>query len=410
MRKFCKAVAGILSVCTLSVLGLAIYTGSSLPDKYYLAQGEQLTIRSPFPIHPQAENTLLPIEAYQAAGNTYSLQLRMLGAVSVKQVQVQVVDRKSVVPCGIPFGIKMFTEGVIVVGMSDVDTPHGLCNPAKQCGIQIGDIVTSINGRRVESNEQVGALVQASKGQPLDVCLNREKNSFHVLLTPERSSVDGQYKAGIWVRDSSAGIGTMTYYDPKSGCYAGLGHAVCDVDTQLVMPLYSGEIVRAAISGVSPGHAGAPGELKGMFVGSTAMGSLEVNNETGVFGRLYGAYPANQPVPMAHSYEVERGPASILCTVQGEQPSLFSIQIDRINASSEQDTRNMVISVTDPILLARTGGIVQGMSGSPILQNGKLVGAITHVFVNDPTRGYAIFAENMDSTLKSVASTADLAS
>ncbi|MCI8623676.1 MAG: SpoIVB peptidase [Provencibacterium sp.] len=410
MRKLCKAAAGILSVCILGVLSLAIYTGNSLPDKYYIAEGEQLTIRSPFSIYPEAENTLLPIEAYSVAGNTYSLQLRMLGAVSVKQVQVQVVDRKSVVPCGIPFGIKMFTEGVIVVGMSDVDTPEGLMNPAKQCGIQIGDIVTSINGKRVESNEQVGALVQSSGGVPLNLTVKRDSKTFSALLTPVRSSIDGQYKAGIWVRDSSAGIGTMTYYDPKSGCYAGLGHAVCDVDTQLVMPLYSGEIVRASISGISPGHAGTPGELKGMFVESSAMGTLEINNETGVFGKLYGSYPYHQPVQMAHSYEVEKGPASILCTVEGETPSLFSIQIDRINTSSDAGTRNMVISITDPALLAKTGGIVQGMSGSPILQNGKLVGAITHVFVNDPTRGYAIFAENMDNTLKSVASGGALAS
>ena len=240
MRKLCRAVAGILSCCILGILSLAIYTGNRLPDKYYVAEGEQLTIRSPFSIYPQAENTLLPIEAYQTAGNTYSLQLRMLGAVSVKQVQVQVVDRKSVVPCGTPFGIKMFTEGVIVVGMSDVDTPQGLYNTAKACGIRIGDIITDINGKKVESNEQVGSLVQSSGGAPLQLSVKRENELFSALLTPVRSSIDGQYKAGIWVRDSSAGIGTMTYYDPKSGCYAGLGHAVCDLDTQIVMPLYTG--------------------------------------------------------------------------------------------------------------------------------------------------------------------------
>lgn len=403
MRRFYKAVAGVLSICVMGVLSLAIYVGNTLPDQFYVAQGEQLKIHYPFELHPEAQNTMLPIESYDTAGNTYALNLRMFGGVSVKQVQVQVVDRKMVVPCGIPFGIKMFTEGVIVVGMSDVDTDAGLQNPAKACGIQIGDIVMSINGTKVSSNEQVGEIVQQSGGTPLDVQLKRGDEVFTFQLRPILSSIDGQYKAGIWVRDSSAGIGTMTYYDPKSGCYAGLGHAVCDIDTQMVMPLFSGEIVRANISGVSLGHAGAPGELKGMFVDNRAMGTLDVNNETGVFGKLYSSYPYNQPVEMAHSYEVERGPASILCTVSGETPEIYSVNIDRLNGASETDTKNMVISITDPKLLAKTGGIVQGMSGSPILQNGKLVGAVTHVFVNDPTKGYGIFVENMDHTMKGVA-------
>ncbi len=400
MRRLCRAAAGLVSVCTLCALALALYVSNSLPDKFYVAQGESLTIHSPFDIHSEAENTFLPAEAYTAAGNTYSMNLRMIGGISVKQVQVQVVDRKSVIPCGVPFGIKMFTDGVIVVGMSDVDTSGGLLNPAKQCGIQIGDIVTSINGQEISSNEQIGALVQASRGRELEVSIQRRDESFTARLAPVLSVIDGQFKAGIWVRDSSAGIGTMTYYDPSTGRYGGLGHAVCDVDTQMVMPLCSGEIVRASISGINPGHSGEPGELRGLFLESGAMGTLEINDETGVFGTLYNRVAYHDPVEMAHAYEVERGDATILCTLTGENPEEFSITIDKINAASENDTKNMVISITDPRLLSMAGGIVQGMSGSPILQNGKLVGAITHVFVNDPTRGYAIFAENMDETLK----------
>lgn len=403
MKKFYRAVAGLVCAGVMGILSLALYAGGTLPDKFYIAQGEELAIHSPFDIRPQADNTLLPIEAYSTAGNSYSLDLRMFGGVSVKQVQVQVVDSKSVIPCGVPFGIKMFTEGVIVVGMSDVDTSGGLLNPAKQSGIQIGDIVMSINGTKVSSNEQVGSLVQASGGHAVSVNVKRQSELFSTNLTPLRSTVDGQYKAGMWVRDSSAGIGTMTYYDPKTGCYGGLGHAVCDVDTQMVMPLFSGEIVRASITGVSAGHSGTPGELRGMFLDIGSMGTLDVNNETGVFGRLYNAMPYHKPVQMAHSYEVERGPATILCTLSGDTPQEFTINIDKLNPASESDTKNMVVSITDPTLLAKAGGIVQGMSGSPILQNGKLVGAITHVFVNDPTRGYAIFVENMDNTLKLVA-------
>lgn len=395
MRKFVRTAAGIVSVCVLSVLSLALYVSNSLPDKFYVTQGEALSIRSPFNIYPEADNTFLPVEAYSTVGNTYPMNLKMFGGVCVKQVQVQVVDRKTVIPCGTPFGIKLFTEGVIVVGMSDVETSGGLLNPAKQCGIQIGDIVISINGQSASSNEQIAALIQSSHGEPLEFRVRRGNKTFTTRLSPLVSETDGQYKAGIWVRDSSAGIGTMTYYDPSSGCYGGLGHAVCDVDTQMIMPLFSGEIVRASINGVNPGHSGIPGELRGLFLESGAMGTLDMNSETGVFGTLYRRIPCRETVEIAYSQEIERGPATILCTTEGETPKEFSVTIERINAADASETKNMVVSVTDPRLLSQTGGIVQGMSGSPILQNGKLIGAITHVFVNDPTRGYGIFIENM---------------
>lgn len=400
MRRLWKCVALSLSVCALSALALAFYVGNTLPDKYYVAQGESLVIQSPIRVYSEVQSAMSPAEGVSSTGDTYNMNLRMFGAVSVKQVQVQVVESKMVVPCGVPFGIKMFTEGVIVVGMSDVDTDHGLLNPAKLCGIQIGDIVTKVSGQKVSSNEQLQEIVTKSRGLPLVVDVKRRDEVFTQSLAPLKSSVDGQYKAGMWVRDSSAGIGTLTFFDPATGYYAGLGHAVCDIDTQLVMPLFSGEIVRANINGIEAGHSGAPGELKGMFVENTPMGTLEVNNETGVFGKLYRQNAYHQPVEMAQSYEVQKGPAVILSTISGETPQAYSINIDRINAALESDTKNMVISITDPELLAKTGGIVQGMSGSPILQNGKLVGAVTHVFVNDPTRGFAIFVENMDNSIK----------
>lgn len=410
MKQFFRMVAGVLVLPVAVVLSLALYTQNTIPDKLYVTQGQPLSIASPFPLYANAQNTMVPIESYASVGNSYDMNLRMFGAVGVKQVQVQVVEEKLVVPAGIPFGIKMFTEGVIVVGMSDIDSGRGMINPAKLSGVQIGDILLTVSGSKVESNEQLGEVVRRSEGKPVKVSLRRGEQMFEKTLTPVKSAADDQYKAGIWVRDSSAGIGTMTYLDPKTGCYAGLGHAVCDVDTQLVMPLYSGEIVRANIRGVQSGTSGMPGELKGVFLENAPMGSLLINSETGVFGQLFRSRSLHDPVPIAQSHEVERGPATILSTISGEEPQEFNIQIDKINSTTPGDTKNMVISVTDPDLLLKTGGIVQGMSGSPILQNGKLVGAVTHVFVNDPTRGFAIFVENMDNTMKGVLSLSEVAS
>ena len=206
----------------------------------------------------------------------------------------------------------------------------------------------------------------------------------------------------MWVRDSSAGIGTLTYLDPESGIFAGLGHGVCDVDTGTLMPLYSGEAVNVAITGVTKGESGSPGELRGTFSQEAPIGTLVKNEATGIYGQMDGIpdilSQGGEPVAVAMRQEVHTGKAMIRTTISGDTPVEYEISIERVSLSEQNPTRNMVIRITDPRLLSATGGIVQGMSGSPILQNGKLVGAVTHVLVNDPTRGYGILIENMLET------------
>lgn len=402
MRRRYRFFAGVLSLVITAVQSLALYTQAILPDHYYVAAGETLKIRSSLPITSVASLDSMPVEVYSTAGNSYNVDLKLPYGVGVKKVQVQVVDREMVIPGGNTFGIKMFTEGVIVVGLSDIASAGTSQNPAKQAGIKVGDIILSMNGKKVQTNEDVGEMVASSAGRAVKVALNRAGETMVCALYPVKSD-DGVYRAGIWVRDSSAGIGTMTYYNPVTNVFAGLGHAICDVDTGSIMPLHSGEIVGVQITGITRGASGIPGELKGNFSGSKT-GELLINSQVGIFG--IGKQPPDhtKAIPLALKYEVVEGPATIWCTLDDGITKEYSIEIEKVSLAENNPTKNMIIRVTDPVLLGKTGGIVQGMSGSPIIQNNKLIGAITHVFVNDPTRGYGIFAENMDKMSKNVES------
>lgn len=400
MQKRCRIFAGFLSLAIIAIQSVTLYTQAILPDHYYVVAGETLTIRSALPITSESSMDSMPMEAYSTAGNSYNVNLKLPYGIEIKKVQVQVVDREMVIPGGSPFGIKMFTEGVIVVGLSDILSEGSMKNPAKQAGIKVGDIILSMNGHKMQTNEDVGEVVSSSRGSPIQIEFKRAGTAMVCQLNPVKSD-DGIYRAGIWVRDSSAGIGTMTYYNPTTNVFAGLGHAICDVDTGDIMPLHSGEIVAVKITGISRGTSGAPGELKGSFSG-TKTGELLINSQVGIFGVGTQIPSHTGAIPMALKHEVEEGPATIWCTLDDGQTTQYEIFLEKINLAENNPTKNMVIRVTDPILLQKTGGIVQGMSGTPIVQNGKLVGAITHVFVNDPTRGYGIFAENMDKMSKGV--------
>lgn len=405
MKKIIKTVAGFFSAGIISLLALVLYARYMLPDNLYIAQGEEVSIGSRLSWITFGEPDIpisSSLEGEQENDGSYKLNLKLFESVPVKQVQVQVVPRNMVVPGGIPFGIKMFTQGILVVGMSDIQNGTANHNPAKDSGIKIGDVLTAIDDQPLERNDDVLYYISHSEGNEIKISLNRDGVDMDLYLKPVKSDFDNGYKAGIWVRDSSAGIGTMTYFNPETMGFAGLGHAICDVDTGDIMPLANGEIVDVNITGANIGHSGKPGELKGNFVGSGAIGKLLSNCDNGIYGVLHSVDLYADPVPMAHRQEIVPGPATILSTISGNKPQSFDIEIEKVNYADTTSTKNMVIRVTDPDLLEATGGIVQGMSGSPILQDGKLVGAVTHVFVNDPTRGYGIFAENMDKQLNSV--------
>ena len=397
MKKIVKCAACIMIV---AVLVLALYMNAQLPDSYSVVAGEEITIRYPALAMKYKSQSTEP-QVYASPGNSYRMDLKLLGAIQVKTVEVNVVNRKMVQVCGTPFGIKMFTDGLMIVGMSDIPYQGGRVNPARDSGLKVGDILEKINGVKLVTNEQFGKIVEDSGGQPLQVQARRNNRMFSAVLKPVKSGGDEKYRVGVWVRDSSAGIGTMTYYDPNSGLFTGLGHAVCDVDTGDIMPLANGQIVDAEITGYKKGVAGTPGELKGKFSEGAPIGELLANTSTGVYGNSKAVFShSGVLMPVAMGYEVETGKATILTTINGKTPQEYEIEIEKVLVGENGKGQNLVIHVTDKTLLEKTGGIVQGMSGSPIIQNGMLVGSVTHVFVNDPTRGFGIFAENIQNNAK----------
>ncbi len=292
--------------------------------------------------------------------------------------------------CGTPFGIKMFANGAMVVGFSDIYTSTGYQNPAKTAGLRMGDVITSIAGGTPKQTRMWRRRCRALAGAPAEVVYVRDGVEKSVLLTAVKDSTTDSWRTGMWVRDSSAGIGTLTFVDNTTGTFAGLGHSIHDVDTGTTISLLKGEIVPVEITGVVAGSAGSPGELKGRFLTSVPTGTITVNGETGVYGSVK-SYMKGIEAEVALAQEVNTGDAEIITTIEGQEPKRYTAVIEKIALSSDNPNRNMVVRVTDPRLLTATGGIVQGMSGSPILQDGRLVGAVTHVLVNGPHPGLRHF-------------------
>ena len=398
MKKVIRWLTALAAIPCALLLALAIFYQIQLPDRFSVTQGQTLQFEDQS-IEVSARMKKGVVETSLSAGNSYQAELKLFGILPVKQVTISVVEETEVIPCGTPFGIKMFTDGVVVVGMSSVDAEKGAINPAANAGIKIGDVIVSINGATVNTNEEVAAEVERSNGEAMDFVVRRDNLTFHVDVTAVKSISEERYKLGAWVRDSSAGIGTMTFYEPESGIFGGLGHAVCDIDTGDVLPLQSGEVVPVDLSGVVRGEVGQPGELRGSFAKGDTLGTLTQNGETGVYGQLRNFTTSQEAMQVAMKQEVHTGDAQIITTIDDGGYQYYDVQIEKVHFNDGSPTRNLIVKITDETLLEKTGGIVQGMSGSPIIQDGKLVGAVTHVFVNDPTRGYGIFAENIMGTL-----------
>ena len=332
----------------------------------------------------------------RAAAATAALELSRPEAVAAA-AQAELGD--TVIPLGRAVGIKLFSDGVLVVGLSSLDTPEGPASPGRTSGLKAGDVITHMDGSEVDTIEEVQDHLAQHPGEKMTLQVQRGEESLQLAAQAVKTTA-GSYQLGVWLRDSMAGIGTMTFYDPDSGVFAALGHGINDVDTAKLMPLETGSIMGATVSDVKKGAAGEPGELHGDFDLTADLGTLYANTEQGIFGRLEDAALAQdlQPVEVAGRDQVQTGRATILSNIAGDTVEEYEVEITHLYPENAGDSRNLMLRVTDQRLLEATGGIVQGMSGSPILQNGKLVGAVTHVLVNDPTRGYGILAENMLDT------------
>ena len=350
----------------------------------------------------EKENTVLSVAAIPTMSTVAVHTGDTPDSIPVAVRYLQAVDTLSaedlqslrLLPGGMPFGVKFYTEGVSVVGFCDVETGNGKVNPATVAGLRAKDIILKINGEPLSSASQLTQAIESCGGKELTLLCRRAGQEFEVKLSPVYSKEESRYKTGIWVRDTGAGIGTVTFIIPETGAFAGLGHGICDADTGELIAMKRGTVSDVTISSVVRGAAGAPGELKGFF-NAGKVGSLLGNSQCGVWG-VFSEVPecASEPVQIGLRDEITEGDAYILSTLDNNKICRYDVKISNINRDATA-SKCFTVTVTDPDLLTVSGGIVQGMSGSPIIQNGKLIGAVTHVLINDPTVGYGIFVENM---------------
>lgn len=391
-----KAAATVLFAALAGLFTTAQYYSERLPDVLTAETASEVRIAE----YPEISLCSGNSDSFFASPPEQAT-LSLFGAIPVKNVRLKQSEAPTLIVGGKPFGIKLLMEGVMVTGLGDVEADSGepVC-PAAEAGIETGDIVRSANGNVLTSNLQLQALITGSGGSPIRLSVQREDSRFETVLKPVFSEKSKQWKGGMWVRDSIAGIGTMTFIDKATGRFAGLGHPICDSDTGGIVPLHSGEAVPIEIADAKRGEKGIPGELRGQFSAGSSFGTLDTNTDCGIFGKLneetFAEISAESvEYKLGYRQDITTGEAEVWTTVDGDTPQKYAINIEKIDYTAEDSTRNMLIRITDERLIEASGGIIQGMSGSPIIQNDKLIGAVTHVFVTDPTCGYAIFAENM---------------
>ena len=334
--------------------------------------------------------------------NMKGSKVNLQGLLDVQATFIKSKSNIMVYPGGQPIGVKLNTKGVLVVALSDIEGENGKTpSPAANAGVQIGDSIISINDNEINNAEDVALFINKNKNSELTLKLQRKNKSefFEVKVKPTNDSTDGKQKIGLWVRDSTAGVGTLTLYDDKTKKFAALGHPITDADTGTILSVNSGVIISSNIISIKKGTKGSAGELRGIFVDENKIKGQIINNtECGIFGdgtKSLINSKFNKPMQIGLRNEIKEGKAQILTTVNGSEPELFDIEIQKLLSQNTSGSKSMVIKITDPKLLAKTGGIVQGMSGSPIIQNNKIIGAVTHVLINKPDVGYGIYIEWM---------------
>lgn len=403
-----------LILCILMMVFLSLNQILFYPSNFKLIKGENKILSASFPFSIEINNDeeiVKPIfnEQISPLKKSYNLnaisigktnvQLKLLGLIPVKNYDINVVDRPRLVPGGNAIGISLNTKGVLVVAITDViDIDGKRMSPAKDSGIKIGDSIIKINDEKVISSEQVVEILN-NETKELNITILRNNAEFKTTVVPIKSLQDNSYRLGIWIRDKTTGIGTLSYYNYENGSFGALGHGITDLDTGKLLTVENGLIMQAKVAGIHQGKQGTPGEIKGVFYKTDdVLGNIKINNELGIYGGMEKHHEKQiegKPIPIAFKEEVKEGKAQILTTLDDNMIKKYDIEIVKAETQNKENQKSMIIKVTDPVLLNKTGGIVQGMSGSPIIQNNKIVGAVTHVFVNNPKKGYGLYIEWM---------------
>lgn len=341
-----------------------------------------------------------PVSMRPESNGSVSLKLRLLGLIPLKTMKVDVVPDREIAACGNTIGVKLKIDGILVIGVSNVETMDGGSElPVADSGIKPGDLLVEANNKKLESVSDLIMEIENCGGGSIKLLYKSGGNLNECYVRPVIAVDDKKYHIGLWVRDSTAGIGTLTFFDPITGGFGALGHGITDIDTGTLMPIENGEILESNILGVKKGKQGIPGELKGVFIEDrNKLGIIKLNSHNGIYGILNRdalERISRRLYRVALRTQVNEGPATILSNINGKTVEEYDVEIQKVSRQNLNGSKGMVLKITDDRLLDATGGIVQGMSGSPIIQNNKIVGAVTHVLVNDPTRGYGILIEGM---------------
>lgn len=398
----------IIIVILLMLVFAYVCNITLLPSSYIIMQGENLNIFTLLGLYIKPK---VNYQTMQTASNINKTKVNELGKIDfdlsffnifkLKEINVNVISKTKVIPMGNAIGMKLYTDGVLVVGMSEIEGKK----PYENSGIKEGDRIVQIDKKAIDNTEDLMEAVNKCSGKEISVKYIRYNTTITTSIKPIKNS-GNQYKIGLWVRDAAAGVGTLTFYEPSSGMFGTLGHGILDVDTSELIKIANGELVTTNILNITKGKKGDPGEIRGTIESGHTIGNIDKNTSFGVFGTLnktpYINIQNNDEIEVALREEIKIEDAQIICELENGKREKYNIKIQKVFLNNNKDNKSMLIKITDEKLLEKTGGIIQGMSGAPIIQNGKFIGAVTHVLVNDPTIGYGVFADIMIKQMREV--------
>lgn len=406
-----KNFAKIAVVLVLLLSYVYICSINSIPSNIIIFEGENLNLKIATGLTLASKNSKTILTASNInkekinSEGTNNLNLNLFGTIPVKEVNVNVIPKTMVVPLGNAIGMKLYTKGVLVVGMSQIETDKNeKKKPYENSGIEQGDTILEINNNIVGNTEELIKEVENSKGNTINIKYLRDDKTMKTDITPVKSK--NTYKIGLWVRDAAAGVGTLTFYEPSTNLFMALGHGISDIDTEEIVNIANGELVTANIVSITKGRKGYPGEIRGTIDEGKTIGTIYKNTNFGVYGTVknknYLEADLTQEMEVAPRNEIKEGKAQIICQLENSAKKKYDIEIEKVYINNNQNNKSMLIKITDKELLEKTGGIIQGMSGAPIIQEEKFVGAVTNVLVNDPTQGYGVFADIMIKEMRSI--------
>ncbi len=403
-----KSYKKIIIVILLMLVFAYVCNITLLPSSYIIMQGENLNIFTLLGLYIKPK---VNYQTMQTASNINKTKVNELGKIDfdlsffnifkLKEINVNVISKTKVIPMGNAIGMKLYTDGVLVVGMSEIEGKK----PYENSGIKEGDRIVQIDKKAIDNTEDLMEAVNKCSGKEISVKYIRDNTTITTSIKPIKNS-GNQYKIGLWVRDAAAGVGTLTFYEPSSGMFGTLGHGILDVDTSELIKIANGELVTTNILNITKGKKGDPGEIRGTIESGHTIGNIDKNTSFGVFGTLnktpYINIQNNDEIEVALREEIKIEDAQIICELENGKREKYNIKIQKVFLNNNKDNKSMLIKITDEKLLEKTGGIIQGMSGAPIIQNGKFIGAVTHVLVNDPTIGYGVFADIMIKQMREI--------